>query len=200
VGTVKWLDAAGASAADATTVRSMSVGGGRSGIVVPVPEAEELVGPWRADHDRSARHGVPAHITVLFPFRPAAVVDGTVAELAEIVATVRPQPFRLTHVAVFPMVTWLAPEPASIFRDLTLAMVDHFPDCLPYGGTFGSEPVPHLTVLDHSSDHRDGSAAHAEFVTRASSQLPIVCELREVRLLVEDVAGDWTTHTSFPLG
>jgi 2'-5' RNA ligase len=177
----------------------VSVEGGRSGIVVPVPEAESLVGPWRAEHDRAARHGVPAHITVLVPFRPASVVDELADELADVLGAVRRQPFRLTHVAVFPLVTWLAPEPASVFRELTFAVLDRFPDCPPYGGAFGTEPVPHLTVLDHSGDRHDASAAHAEFVELATPRLPIDCELREVRLLVEDTAGDWTTHTSFPL-
>ena len=164
---------------------------------MPVPEAEDLVGTWRLQHDRAARHGVPAHITVLFPFRPAATVDDTVADLAGAFAAVRRQPFRLTHVGVFPFVTWLAPDPPSLFRGLTFAAVERFPDCLPYGGSFGTEPVPHLTVLDHTGDHRDAAAAHTAFLEVASPRLPIECELREIRLLVEDEAGEWTTHTSF---
>jgi hypothetical protein len=37
-----------------------------------VPELEPLVGPWRAQYDPSAAEGVGAHLTLLFPFKPAA--------------------------------------------------------------------------------------------------------------------------------
>lgn len=38
--------------------------------VVRVPAAESLVGDWRTRFDASAPMGVPAHITILFPFMP----------------------------------------------------------------------------------------------------------------------------------
>jgi hypothetical protein len=41
---------------------------GESAIIVPVPAVEPLVSQWRQRFDVSARHGVPAHITVLYPF------------------------------------------------------------------------------------------------------------------------------------
>ncbi|HYT30158.1 MAG TPA: hypothetical protein VEN82_05235, partial [Actinomycetota bacterium] len=44
----------------------------RSGILIPVPEAEDLVGAWRARFDPGGGRGVPAHITLLFPFVPAS--------------------------------------------------------------------------------------------------------------------------------
>ena len=39
-------------------------------LVIAVPEAEPLVSDWRAQHDWSAQRGVPAHITLLYPFVP----------------------------------------------------------------------------------------------------------------------------------
>ena len=41
-----------------------------SAILVPVPEAGPVVGRLRARLDRSASRGVPAHVTVLYPFVP----------------------------------------------------------------------------------------------------------------------------------
>jgi hypothetical protein len=41
-----------------------------SAAVLLVPEAEPVVGVTRARYDRSGRWGVPAHVTVLFPFVP----------------------------------------------------------------------------------------------------------------------------------
>src|SRR5690349_20634700 len=43
-----------------------------STIIVPVPEAEPLFGVLRGNHDRVAAAGVPAHITLLYPFLPPA--------------------------------------------------------------------------------------------------------------------------------
>ena len=39
-----------------------------SALVVLVPEADPLVGPFRSFFDPSAALGVPAHVTLLYPF------------------------------------------------------------------------------------------------------------------------------------
>ena len=39
-----------------------------SAVIVPVPEAEPFVENFRASLDRSAEWGVPAHVTVIYPF------------------------------------------------------------------------------------------------------------------------------------
>lgn len=58
-------------------------------MIVPVPAAEPLVGALRAELDAHAAVGVPAHVTVMAPFLPAAVLDpAAVAELAATVAAV----------------------------------------------------------------------------------------------------------------
>jgi hypothetical protein len=48
-----------------------------SALLVPVPAAEPAVGQHRARLDEAARDGVPAHITVLYPFLPPAGIDKT---------------------------------------------------------------------------------------------------------------------------
>src|SRR4051812_32565116 len=53
-----------------------------SAILLAVPEAEPLVHEWRAKGDPSAAHGVPAHVTLLYPFLPVEAIDvGVTAEL-----------------------------------------------------------------------------------------------------------------------
>jgi 2'-5' RNA ligase len=171
----------------------------RTGLVVPVPEAEELVGSWRLDHDPSAANGAPAHVTLLFPFRPLEHVDTTIGDLRTIFGSVPRRPVRLTHVGVFPRVVWLAPEPASVFIELTERLVAHFPDCQPYGGAY-ELVIPHLTVIDHSGREGSPDGVRDSFIARADAALPIEAELSEVILLAEDDAGRWSTHTTFPLG
>ena len=50
----------------------------RSALLVAVPEAEPAVAEHRARLDSSARDGVPAHLTVLYPFLPPASIDRAV--------------------------------------------------------------------------------------------------------------------------
>ena len=78
-------------------------------VLVLVPAAEPVVGPWRDEMDPSARQGVPAHVTVLFPFVPARDVDDSVVEtLRGAVRDVAPFSFRLDAVSWFgDDVVWL---------------------------------------------------------------------------------------------
>jgi hypothetical protein len=49
--------------------------GPHSGLIVEVPEAEPDVARLRERLDASAPLGIPAHITVLFPFMPPRTID-----------------------------------------------------------------------------------------------------------------------------
>jgi 2'-5' RNA ligase len=166
----------------------------RSGLLVPAPEAEPLVGALRARWDPTCAQGVPAHVTVLYPFVPAARLDPAVeARVAEAVATVPSFRYALTDVGRFDGVLWLRPEPADGFRALTAALAAAFPQHPPYEGRH-AEVVPHLTVADADD------APFAELEAQLRSVLPIEAEARIVRLMVEGPDGRWSTRTDFPLG
>ncbi len=125
---------------------------GESAIAVPVPAAEPLVSPWRARFDSSAAYGVPAHVTVVSPFLPDALLSASVLEAlrAECAKTA---PFEVTfsRVGRFTGVLYLAPEPTRGFRDLTARLVERWPEAPPYGGKH-EDVVPHLTVADAATD------------------------------------------------
>lgn len=117
-----------------------------SAFIAPVPEAEPLVAPWRDRLDPSARLGVPAHVTLLFPFHSPELVSEQVREdVLRLVAATPAFDFRLQATGRFPGVLYLAPEPADPFVGLTRALVQRFPDCRPYAGRH-PHIVPHLTV------------------------------------------------------
>lgn len=42
---------------------------GQTVVIVPIPAVQPLVGGWRARLDSSAAVGVPAHVTIIYPFR-----------------------------------------------------------------------------------------------------------------------------------
>lgn len=168
----------------------------QSGLVLEVPEAEAAVGRHRDVLDANARLGVPAHVTVLFPFMPPAQIDPlVVAELRRILAGIPAFDFRLTRTAWFgDEVLWLAPEDPQPFRILTELVHTTFPDFPPFEGQF-DDVMPHLTVA-HGCDLEDMQAAE-----RALEQhLPIRGRARKVTLMAQaDDSGTWTRQTAFPL-
>src|SRR4029077_829384 len=102
----------------------------------------------RARWDWAANVGVPAHITIVFPFLPAhRLVPDVRRHLAALAAGQRPFDVRFARVGRFPTVVYLAPEPSAPFTRLTEAVVDRFPDYPPYGGVF-EEVIPHLTITE----------------------------------------------------
>ena len=164
----------------------------RTALIVAVPEAEALVGAWRKRYD-NASLGIPAHVTLLFPFVPSETANDTLlAELRELFAAQPAFSFSLPRVARFPEVAWLAPEPATPFRRLTELIYSRYPDYPPYEGIH-DEIIPHLTV-------GVGEAALQDEIELAlTPHLPIDAEAQEVTLLVEDESGHWTRRDSFAL-
>jgi 2'-5' RNA ligase len=163
-------------------------------LVVEVPEAEPLVSDWRAKHDWSAQRGVPAHITVLYPFVPTDRVDESVlADLRELFAAQPAFSFRLTRVARFPDVAWLAPEPSDRFTALTELVVERYPDYPPYEGIH-DEVIPHLTVAEGNVELQD------EVEAALTPHLPILADAKTIALLVEGENERWHLGERFPLG
>ncbi|MEU7850184.1 2'-5' RNA ligase family protein [Micromonospora parva] len=169
----------------------------QTALIVPIPEAEEAVGRFRASLDRAASWGVPAHVTVLYPFLPPQqITEQTVAALRDTIAGVPRFDVALTHVDWFgDAVLWLAPQPDRQFRDLTSAVWQRFPEAPPYAGAH-SDVVPHLTI-GHDADKPVLTHA-AETV---AAYLPIHAAVDRVRLIAgtPDVSP-WHTVCEFPLG
>jgi 2'-5' RNA ligase len=121
----------------------------QTAVIAAVPEAEPLVSKHRQQLDVSAGWGVPAHVTVLFPFvAPEAISDDVITTLATAVRTVRAFDCSFVRTRWFDHdVLWLDPEPAQPFRQLTRAVWRAFPQHPPYGGAY-DDVVPHLTVAE----------------------------------------------------
>jgi hypothetical protein len=155
----------------------------RTALIVAVPEAEAAVRELRLRYDWSARHGVPAHVTVLFPFLDAGCVD--VAALHTLFAQHHAFDFVLDRVEQFDEgAVWLHPEPSEPFRALTTAVWRRWPECPPYEGAH-EDVIPHLTV---SGDPVD-----------VVVELPIAARADEVTLIEEQRDGRWLDRQRFPL-
>ncbi|MBT8214614.1 MAG: 2'-5' RNA ligase family protein, partial [Acidimicrobiia bacterium] len=155
--------------------------------------AEPLVSQWRAEHDPAAAVGIPAHITVLYPFmtgRP--ITPQVIDDLSVLLADRSGFSFDLVDVGRFDDTLYLVPEPVEPFVDLTSVLHDHWPEYPPYEGAF-PDLVPHLTVAH-------GDAAEFEWMEPALlAGLPIPCVADRVSLFTE-AEETWTTSGSFPLG
>jgi 2'-5' RNA ligase len=163
-----------------------------SALIVVVPEAEPAVHEWRAAHTWDAKRGVPAHVTILYPFVPAdELEDAVLAALRELAARHEAFAFRLERTARWPDgIVYLPPEPQGPFVALIEAVCARWPEHPPYGGIH-DENLPHLTVI-HDAGFEDEAAAAVE------PALPIACEAVALSLLVEGHDGWWRLHSAFP--
>jgi 2'-5' RNA ligase len=118
-------------------------------LIAKAPEAEPPVGAWRNRFDSAAAAGVPAHITVLYPFLDHQLVDAdVVGQLHALFAGHRGFGVQLMQCRRFPGVLYVAPVPETELRALTSAVTSRWPEAPPYGGQF-EDVVPHLTVAHH---------------------------------------------------
>ena len=131
----------------------MSAPAPESALVVLAPEAEPMVKAYRDEHDPAAAVGVPAHLTVLYPFLLPDVPPAAAARLTALFAACAPFDYTLSELGRFPGVLYLAPEPAEPFRSLTLRVAHAFPDFPPYGGRH-EHIIPHLTIANLDDEAR----------------------------------------------
>jgi 2'-5' RNA ligase len=170
-----------------------------SALVMLVPEAEILVKPFRDRYDPSAAVGVPAHITLLYPFKPPDEVSSVVLNnLRHGFARFAPFRFSLGPIRRFPAeVLYLAPEPHEPFRQLTLAIWGWYPETPPYGGKW-PDIVPHLSVAS-LADEQKLDRITDEFAQASHGMLPISATAAEVALM-DNRSGRWLVRATFSLG
>jgi 2'-5' RNA ligase len=174
----------------------------QSALLLLAPAAEQAVGEHRARLDASARDGVPAHLTVLYPFLPPALIDGAVqASLARLFAGFPAFSFTLDRVGWFgDEVVWLGPRDEGPVRALTELAFSAFPSCPPYGGQF-ADVIPHLTI-----GHLGSLAALRAAGEAVLPALPIEAAASEVTLMTGPrpgtpgaAPGRWHRIAAFPL-
>ncbi|MFC3742082.1 2'-5' RNA ligase family protein [Paractinoplanes deccanensis] len=168
-----------------------------SALILAIGEAEPAVAAHRERLDRAAGWGIPAHITVLYPFLPPHEIDDrATAALTGVAASVPAFFLTLQRVSWFgDRVVWLAPTPATPIVTLTAAVTARF-GLLPYGGEH-DDVIPHLTIgHDHPRPVLEAAAAD---VTR---HLPVHARVTSMRLIAgrPEPGEPWQTLAEFPLG
>lgn len=173
-----------------------------------MPGLDPLLRAVAAHRPEAVRPGVPAHLTVLYPFLPAEqLTEQTVGRCRELCAGTGPLRLRFDHVEAGPSMVFLAPVPAAPVAALTRSFIAQWPQCPPYGGRFGPEPAPHLTLtLAPGPDTGPGTGPApgtdpdegARIAALAEGFLPVETE-PAVAVLVELTDSGWAQRAVLPL-
>ncbi|THA47733.1 2'-5' RNA ligase family protein [Streptomyces sp. A1136] len=166
---------------------------GTSAVVVVLPDAAPLLdAAWRVD-PALVRRGVPAHVSLLYPFVAESALSGQDEEGVRSLA------------ASFPAVDLLLEEvvTASGFigvavprlQPLVDAFLARWPGSRPYGGRFGVRPAAHVTVAMGADDPTAAGRVRAAI----DSLLPLRTRAAAVHLVVLTEEG-WRPRVTAPLG
>ena len=167
-----------------------------SALIVRVPEAEALVGPIRDRFDSMAALGVPAHVTVLYPFiPPERISTEDVKHIGRIAGATASFRFRLVAAKLFQDALYLDVEPARLFAALTEDVARAFPQYPPYEGRFPTI-IPHLTVARGSELLLQALRQQIADDARLREGIAATCN---ALVLIENSAGNWRVQQTFQL-
>ena len=167
---------------------------GRSAVIVPIVPPARLAS-LRDAGDRMAAHGVPAHVTVLFPFLAVdALTPMARSTIARLAAKSPPFVARFSRVERRQEMVWLVPASQRPFLDLTDAVAALWPDYPPYEGVH-ERLIAHLTLVE-TTDRQTRDAAWAEAVEVG----PFDVAVHEHTVITETESGNWRTRWRLPMG
>ena len=166
-------------------------------LIIEVPESEFLVGRFRSEYDETASRGVPAHVTVLYPFVPfIELTDTVISALRGLASEVNEFSFELTEWSSFESALWLRPTPEEPFKELTQKLYARFPEYPPYGGEHASVQ-PHLTVAQFDKSESENSR-WKHIMESTQQSLPISCNASELAVYVNSTSSKWERHLTLP--
>ena len=147
----------------------------------------------RRTHDRSAPLGVPAHVTILYPFVDGSELTPAVRErVAAIAGGFRAFEVTFASAARWPGVVYLEPRPScAVHRRLIDVCAAAFPEHPPYAGTI-DEVIPHLTVAETDSGPLD------EILAEARLAVPFKATADALEVLAEGADGRWRRRWRLP--
>ena len=163
-----------------------------SALVIRV-ELPPALAALRLRSDDNAADGVPAHVTLLYPFTEAASLDaGVVDAVASIVGRHAAWSMVLAERRRWPDTLYASVEPEAPVRALQAELAAAFPTLPLYGGAF--EFTPHVTISEGPGAHDPAVAGNP-----AWSELPVTQLVDAVELIVRGMDGRWVVERRFPM-
>jgi 2'-5' RNA ligase superfamily len=126
-------------------------------LLLITPNAESLVGLWRAEHDNAARFGIPAHVTVRTPFLPSERWRDPAFSLLE---RFLPTDVTLARLENRPGALVIVVEPDDGLREITEAVGMSWPELPAHKGN-RPDLAYHMTVVRTANDRIRSEAAEA---------------------------------------
>jgi 2'-5' RNA ligase len=143
-----------------------------------------------------AADGVPAHLTLLYPFiEPGDLDPGVRRALAEVAARHAPLAYRLAGRAFWPDTVYVRVAPVAPFVRLQAELAGAFPTFPIYGRDAGFEFVPHVTIAEGPAV--DDSATVAD---TAWDALPVPDRASAIEVIGQVGTGRWRTVWRIRLG
>ena len=173
-------------------------------LLLAMPAAEPVVGKHRRELDLSAADGIPAHLTVVYPFKPLEKISEADHErLAQIGRKHDPFQVEGIRTAWFgEQVMFVEVNAPQLVHALTVDVASTYPEHPPYSGDIPlADIVPHLTV---------GAGAPVSALRKAASAvedgLPFSQRVRAMELWAGPAVGGrtqpapWSHIRSYTLG
>ncbi len=121
----------------------------QSALVVPVPPGTAPLAD--ALGGRPAIQRIPPHLTLLYPFAPPRRLEAAISILERVCAEIDPFPITLNRYGRLEKALVLEPEDSEPLLRLFRKLAAAFPQYPPYGGTYGPDLRPHLTLAEYRS-------------------------------------------------
>ncbi|MEU9166080.1 2'-5' RNA ligase family protein [Streptomyces sp. NPDC048424] len=166
---------------------------GTTAVVIVLPGAAPLLdAAWRID-PALVRHGVPAHVSLLYPFVPEAALTGQDEKGVRSLAA----SFPAADLVLEELVTASGFVGVAVpqLQPIVDAFRDQWPGVRPYRGRFGARPAAHVTVAMGADDPTVSARVRAA----VGSLLPLRTRAAAVQLVVLTEEG-WRPRFTAPLG
>jgi 2'-5' RNA ligase len=143
---------------------------------------------------RDARLGVPAHVTLLYPFLEPTALKGRIRRTIASIAAAHPSfQFELSGPREWPDTVYAAVHPEDRFLAIHRELAAAFPD-YPIYSRPGFELIPHVTIAE--SEHVGNAAPLGH---PAWSTLPAKGSVDGLEVIAEGEDGRWRTRLTVPL-
>ncbi|MER5935148.1 2'-5' RNA ligase family protein [Streptomyces sp. NPDC002054] len=159
-----------------------------------MPDAAPLLdAAWRID-PVLVRRGVPAHVSLLYPFVPESALTGQDEKSVRSLAASFPAADLLLEEVVTASSGFVAVTVPGL-QPIVDAFRAQWPGLRPYTGRFGARPAAHVTVAMGADNPTAAAHVHAAI----DSLLPLRTRAAAVQLVVLTEDG-WQSRFTAPLG
>jgi 2'-5' RNA ligase len=167
-----------------------------SAIDIHVEWLDEMLEPWRRANVEVANHGMPPHVTLLYPWRVAPLSEKDAEAVRKVLGRQSLFEIRFAELSHFgKRVLYLALDKDSekAVKQVMQTLFRAFPETPPHGGQF-ADPTPHLTVAKAKSDEHFEQLMN-EILERLEPKFPIKHFVDKVSIVQQDPTGFWRLHS-----